>query len=71
MLNKRNLMKFTGGSQNPISNKQKYLDNLMWIIFSINGKDSLEYIKNKLKIKNNQFNEIIERLKENNIITRI
>ena len=71
MLNKRNLMKFTGGSQNPISNKQKYLDNLMWIIFSINGKDSLEYIKKKLKIKNNQFNEIIERLKKNNIITRI
>ena len=71
MLSKHNLYPKVGGSLMTEKNKNISLNNILWILFLCNGQRTLNQIKNKLKIEDKVFFEIIRKLKNKSLIYHV
>ena len=71
MLSKHNLYPKVGGSLMTEKNKNISLNNILWILFLCNGQRTLNQIKNKLKIEDKVFFEIIRKLKNKRLIYHV
>ena len=70
-LSKYNLYPDTGGSMLPSLKIKNQTDQILWILFKTNGKNTISEISEKLSINKNQIKNIIRILKKKNIIKHI
>lgn len=70
MLKKHNLQRSKGGAFLPGNEKEK-INNILWILFLIDGKTDLKTIQQKTKINKKKFKELISELKSKKIIKHV